>query len=125
MTDQSGRRKRKRTGGRRVPSSDKQANQRGGEPTETTVGDRRLKTVDTRGNGQKVRALSTDIAQVAVGGETETTEIEDVVENPANVNYVRRNIVTRGAVIETGVGRARVTSRPGQSGQVNAVLIEE
>jgi small subunit ribosomal protein S8e len=125
MTDQSGRRKRKRTGGRRVPSSDKQANQRGGEPTETTVDDRRLKTVDTRGNGQKVRALSTDIAQVAVDGETETTEIEDVVDNPANVNYVRRNIVTRGAVIETGVGRARVTSRPGQSGQVNAVLIEE
>jgi small subunit ribosomal protein S8e len=113
MTDQSGRRKRKRTGGRRVPSSDKQANQRGGEPTETTVDDRRLKTVDTRGNGQKVRALSTDIAQVAVDGETETTEIED------------RNIVTRGAVIETGVGRARVTSRPGQSGQVNAVLVEE
>ena len=125
MTDQSGRRKRKRTGGRRVPSSDKQANQRGGEPTETTVGDRRLKTVGTRGNGQKVRALSTDIAQVAVDGGTETTEIEDVVENPANVNYVRRNIVTRGAVIETGVGRARVTSRPGQSGQVNAVLVEE
>ncbi len=108
-----------------MPSSDKQANQRGGEPTETTVDDRRLKTVDTRGNGQKVRALSTDIAQVAVDGETETTEIEDVVDNPANVNYVRRNIVTRGAVIETGVGRARVTSRPGQSGQVNAVLVEE
>ena len=47
-----------------------------------------------------------------------------MVENPSNVNYVRRNIVTKGAVIETSEGRARVTSRPGQTGQVNAVLIE-
>ncbi|MEZ3143369.1 30S ribosomal protein S8e [Halobaculum sp. MBLA0143] len=125
MTDQSGRRKRKRTGGRRVPSSDKQANQRGREPAETTVDEERIQTVDTRGNGQKVRALSTDTAQVAVDGDTETAEIENVVENPANVNYVRRNIVTKGAVIETSAGRARVTSRPGQSGQVNAVLTEE
>lgn len=107
-----------------MPSSDKQANQRGGEPAETTVGEERIQTVDTRGNGQKVRALSTNTAQVAVDGDTETAEIENVVENPANVNYVRRNIVTKGAVIETSVGRARVTSRPGQSGQVNAVLIE-
>ena len=108
-----------------MPSSDKQANQRGREPAETTVDEERIQTVDTRGNGQKVRALSTDTAQVAVDGDTETAEIEDVVENPANVNYVRRNIVTKGAVIDTSVGRARVTSRPGQSGQVNAVLTEE
>jgi small subunit ribosomal protein S8e len=52
-------------------------------------------------------------------------EIENVAENAANPNYARRNIVTRGAVIETSEGRARVTSRPGQDGQVNAVLVEE
>ena len=48
-----------------------------------------------------------------------------MVDNPANVNYVRRNIVTKGAVIETSAGRARVTSRPGQDGQINAVLVDE
>jgi small subunit ribosomal protein S8e len=51
--------------------------------------------------------------------------IENVVRNDANPNYVRRNIVTRGAVIETSEGEARVTSRPGQDGQVNAVLVDE
>ena len=50
---------------------------------------------------------------------------EGVVENPANPNYARRNIITKGAVIETSAGEARVTSRPGQSGQVNAVLLDE
>jgi small subunit ribosomal protein S8e len=125
MTDQSGRRKRLRTGGRRVPSSDKKRNQLGGEPAETTVGEERLKTVDIRGGGEKVRALSTDTAQVNVDGDTETAEIENVEENPANVNYARRNIITKGAIIETSEGTARVTSRPGQSGQVNAVLLDE
>jgi small subunit ribosomal protein S8e len=38
---------------------------------------------------------------------------------------VRQNIVTRGAVIETEAGRARVTSRPGQHGVINAVLITD
>jgi small subunit ribosomal protein S8e len=37
---------------------------------------------------------------------------------------VRRNIVTKGAIIETDAGQARVVSRPGQDGQVNAVLLE-
>jgi small subunit ribosomal protein S8e len=68
--------------------------------------------------------LATNVAHVADGGETIEAEIENVVENPANTNYARRNIVTKGAIVETSEGRARVTSRPGQSGQVNAVLLD-
>ncbi len=93
-------------------------------PTETQVGEPRFRTVDVRGNGQKTRALATNVASVNDGGETLSAEIEDVVENDANPNYVRRNIITKGAVIATSEGEARVTSRPGQTGQVNAVLLE-
>jgi small subunit ribosomal protein S8e len=32
--------------------------------------------------------------------------------------------VTKGAIIQTEIGKARVTSRPGQSGAINAVLID-
>ena len=123
MKDQ-GRSTRKRTGGRLKHASNKKRHQLGREPAETTVGERRIQFIDSRGNEKKVRALSTNVAQVADGGEVVEAEIEDVVENPSNVNYVRRNIVTKGAVIETSEGRARVTSRPGQTGQVNAVLLE-
>ena len=119
-----GRSTRRRTGGRYKKSSDRKKHQVGREPTETQVGNRKLKTIDARGNVNKVRALATHVASVADGGRTVEAEIEDVVENPANPNYVRRNIVTNGAVIETSEGRARVTSRPGQDGQVNAVLVE-
>ena len=124
MKDQ-GRSKRKRTGGRLKTFRNKKRYQLGREPAETTVGEQRLQYIDSRGNGMKVRALSANAAQVATAdGETVTAEIEDVVENPSNVNYVRRNIITKGAIIQTSEGRARVTSRPGQTGQVNAVLLD-
>ena len=116
---------RKRTGGRRRPASDKRKHQLGSEPTETEVDDTRLKTVDARGGTEKVRAIAADTASVAAGDEVVAAEIETVEENPSNPNYARRNIITRGAVIETSEGRARVTSRPGQDGQVNAVLLTE
>jgi small subunit ribosomal protein S8e len=115
---------RKRTGGRRRRSSDRKKHEQGRQPTETAVGERQFRRIDARGNVEKVRALQTNVASVAVDGETVETELVDVVENAANPNYVRRNIVTKGAVIETGEGRARVTSRPGQDGQVNAVLLD-
>jgi small subunit ribosomal protein S8e len=115
---------RKRTGGRRRPASDKKKHQLGTESTETQVGDARFKTVNARGGTRKVRATATDTASVAAGGEVVAATIENVAENPSNPNYARRNIITKGAVIETSEGRARVTSRPGQDGQVNAVLLE-
>jgi small subunit ribosomal protein S8e len=123
MKDQ-GRSTRKRTGGRLKPASNKKRHQLGREPAETTVGGTRLQYIDSRGTGKKVRALSTNVAQIADDGDVSEAEIENVVENPSNVNYARRNIVTKGAVIDTSAGRARVTSRPGQTGQVNAVLVE-
>ena len=123
MKDQ-GRSTRKRTGGRLKHASNKKRHQLGREPAETTVGETRLQYIDSRGTEQKVRALSTDVAQVAADGEVSEAEIENVVDNPANVNYARRNIITKGAVIETSAGRARVTSRPGQTGPVNAVLLD-
>jgi len=123
MKDQ-GRSTRKRTGGRLKHASNKKRHQLGREPAETTVGETRVQYIDSRGTEKKVRALSTNVAQVAQDGEVAEAEIENVIDNPSNVNYARRNIITKGAIIETSAGRARVTSRPGQSGQVNAVLLD-
>ena len=123
MKDQ-GRSTRKRTGGRLKHASNKKRHQLGREPAETTVGDTRVQYIDSRGTETKVRALSTNVAQVAQDGDVSEATIENVIDNPSNVNYARRNIITKGAIIETSAGRARVTSRPGQSGQVNAVLLD-
>ena len=111
-----GRSLRLRTGGRRRPKRDRRKHELGSEPTETQIGETELKTVDARGGQTKVRAIRSNVADVV------SAEISDVIENPADPNYARRNIITRGAVIETTEGEARVTSRPGQDGQINAVL---
>jgi small subunit ribosomal protein S8e len=120
-----GRSPRKRTGGRRRPFRNKRKHELGHESTETQVGEPTFKTVDSRGNTSKVRAIATDTASVAVDGDVVAAEIENVDENPANPNYARRNIITRGAILETSEGRVKVTSRPGQDGQVNAVLVDD
>jgi small subunit ribosomal protein S8e len=56
-------------------------------------------------------------------GKTTKAEILRVVKNPANVDYDRRGVITKGTIIETPSGTARVTSRPGQNGIVNAILV--
>jgi small subunit ribosomal protein S8e len=124
MKDQ-GRSTRRRTGGRNRPKRDKRKHELGSEPTETQVGDLKLKSIDARGTTQKIRAITTDTASVATDDGVVSAEITDVVENPADPNYARRNIITRGAVLETTEGRIRVTSRPGQDGQVNGVRLDE
>lgn len=53
-------------------------------------------------------------------------EILSVAENPANRQFTRQNIITKGAKIRVSIdGKeaiALVTSRPGQNGTVQAVL---
>ncbi|MCO8243151.1 MULTISPECIES: 30S ribosomal protein S8e [unclassified Haladaptatus] len=124
MKDQ-GRSTRKRTGGRLKPLHKKKKHELGRQPTETQVGEPRFRTTDARGRNSKIRALTTNVANVTDGGETVSATIQDVLENGANPNYARRNIITKGAVIVTNEGKARVTSRPGQTGQVNAVAIDD
>jgi len=93
----------------------------------TTIDKPRLKIVRTRGNNRKTRVKTTNIAYVIdpKTNKTTKTEIISVVENQANIHYVRRNIINKGAIIETKIGKAKVTSRPGQDGTVNAVLISK
>jgi len=72
----------------------------------------------------KTRLLSANQANVSnpSTGKTEKVEILRVVRNPANIDYNRRGVITKGTIIETPLGVAKVTSRPGQDGAVNAVL---
>jgi small subunit ribosomal protein S8e len=99
--------------------------ERGSFPTETILGETKKKISRRRGGNIKVRLQSANYANVSnpSTGKTEKTEILRVIKNPANVDYNRRGVITKGTIIETSLGTARVTSRPGQNGQVNAVLL--
>lgn len=58
-------------------------------------------------------------------GKTSKEKIDEVIENPANPHFARRDIITKGAIIQTSDGKAKVTSRPGQDGQINAIKIKD
>ena len=118
--------KRKVTGGKVIASRGKRKFEMGRESAETRISDVKRKNVHTMGGNRKARLLQSNIANITnpKDGKTVTATIETVVDNTANKHYIRRNILTKGSVIRTPLGNARVTSRPGQEGVINAVLIE-
>jgi small subunit ribosomal protein S8e len=119
--------KKKPSGGRKKAYRGKRKFEEGRFPVETTLGETKRKITKGRGASKKAKALKDKVACVTdpKSGKTEKVEIVRVVKNPANVDYDRRGVITKGATIETSKGLARVTSRPGQVGIVNAVLVGE
>ncbi|MEB3851554.1 MAG: 30S ribosomal protein S8e [Desulfurococcales archaeon] len=84
-------------------------------------------SIRVRGGNTKVRVRRVAHAVVSdpKTGKSFKARILRVVESRANREFARRGIIVRGVVIETDRGLAVVTSRPGQDGVVNAVLIGE
>ena len=120
--------RRKPTGGLYKKFRKKRKREMGRLPIETHVTDEgiKIKKVRVMGGNLKVKVVKTAYANV-MDPESNTckkVKILTVKENAANIHYVRRNIITKGAIIETELGLAKVTSRPGQDGTVNAVLVK-
>ena len=118
---------RKASGGRRRANRGKKKFELGRDPAETRIGDKRLRKIRTRGGNEKLRlALDNKVNIIdPTNQKSETLEVLNVIENKANPNYVRRNIITKGAVVETSAGKVKVTSRPWQDGIINGVLLQE
>jgi len=97
----------------------------GRRPALTKVGETSKKSLRTRGGDKKTIILEADSVNIfdKKDKKFKRLPIKNVLENSANRNFVRRNILTRGTVIETELGKARITSRPGQVGSLEAVLI--
>ncbi|NPA47518.1 MAG: 30S ribosomal protein S8e [Thermococci archaeon] len=127
MSIWQGRSLKKSSGGRIVMARKKRKYELGREPAFTKVVEEseKRKIIRTRGGNRKVRLVGALYANVFENGKGRKVKIERVLENPANRQYARRDVVTKGAIIETEIGKAVVTSRPGQHGIVNAVLLKE
>ena len=117
--------RRSKTGRRIRNAQGKRKFEIGREMHLTTIGEPKIKDVRTKGNNKKTRALTANVVYVVdqKTNKTTKTEITSVVENQANIHYIRRNIINKGAIIDTKLGKAKITSRPGQSGNINAILL--
>jgi small subunit ribosomal protein S8e len=117
---------RKLTGGRKVASRGRRKFEIDRYPNEAVVGATQIVARRTRGNNVKAAFKTAEFANVVDPESKKVTKskILKVTKNPANRDYERRGVISKGAVVETESGTARVISRPGQDGVVNAVLVK-
>ncbi len=127
MTIFHGKPKKKPSGGKLRKAREKRRYELGREPTLTRIGPTSRKVIRTTGGNSKVVLMKEDTANVYSPQEkvVKRVKIQTVRKNSADQHYVQRNIITKGTIILTEIGEAKVTSRPGQDGIVNAVLLEE
>ena len=113
------------TGGMRRSMRDKKRSQSGGHFIATKIGSANVVQKRMRGGSSKTSLKTAEYANIVMSdGKVKKSKIIRVIESPSNREYTRMNIITKGAVIETESGKARVTSRPGQHGIINAILLK-
>jgi small subunit ribosomal protein S8e len=118
---------RKPTGGRYTSSDTKRIHQKGRLPSNTRIGEQQdARSTRTIGGNSRTRMVYADRLNL-FDPKTKKhvkAKIKTVVKSDANRHFVRRNILTKGTVVETDKGKAKITSRPGQEGMINAVLMK-
>ena len=94
-------------------------------PINTVIGTDRRKEQRVLGGNSKLKLFSSVSVNVTdlTTNKTSKVKILRFESNEASKDLNRRHILTLGAVVETELGKAKITSRPGQHGVLNAVLI--
>jgi small subunit ribosomal protein S8e len=89
------------------------------------LGKGKSKKLRVRGGNIKMVMLSSEFANITdkKTGKTKKVKIKNVLETPSNRFLARQNVLVKGAIIETESGKARITNRPSQEGNVQASLI--
>jgi small subunit ribosomal protein S8e len=118
--------RRKPSGGRKVQARGKRSTEISTEKQMALIGESKTKIYRRTGGNTLVRVLAADKVSIndPKTGKTSLGTIENVVENESDPNYVRRNVLVKGAIIETDKGRVKITSRPGKDGVINGILVE-
>lgn len=110
---------------------DKKLAWRGGEVANTRIDAKdQVDVFKARGKNLKLKQKKAKFAYIYDNASKKTVKAEliTVKTNPANRQFTRENILTKGALIKVKIGTdekfAIVTSRPGQDGTVQGILTE-
>ena len=127
MARSQARSKRKFTGKKYKSFSKKRKRELERPPIETQVGDIKKKRQRILGGNYKLKLFSTNYINVTDPTSNKTAQVKILrfESTPASKDYNRRHILTKGSIVETELGKVKITSRPGQHGVLNAVVIKE
>lgn len=113
-------------GKRRIKARDKKRREIGNYFSATRMHEENASKDRRRRGGRRTKVLKrAGFANVVANSTIKKVKIKSVLESGDNRNFARQNIITKGTVISTELGKARVTNRPGREGVVNAKLIVE
>ncbi|MDH3353304.1 MAG: 30S ribosomal protein S8e [Nanoarchaeota archaeon] len=115
---------RKISGGRYKKPKKKKLTGRPGQARIVKIGERKTKLLKGRGGTTKLVSFLNNVANVVIKGKSKKTTIKNVLETPSNAFLARQNILVKGSVIETELGKAKITNRPSQEGNVQAVIVD-
>jgi small subunit ribosomal protein S8e len=117
---------RKLTGGRKVAMRGRRKFEIDRYPNEAVAGPAQIVVRRTRGKNNKAAFKTAEFANVIDQENKKVfrSKILRVTKNPANRDYERRGVISKGALIEIENGTAKVVSRPGQDGVVNAIIVK-
>ena len=116
---------RKITGGKYHKQRKKRLYEKTNQENIVTLGEPKRKTLRVKGGNTKTILLKTNIINLLINKKTQKAEIKNVLETPQNFFLARQNRLVKGAIIQTSLGKARITNRPSQEGHINAIFIEE
>ena len=120
-------RKRKHTGGLIKHTRSRRSDEKDSFSVDTLLGDHSIRVKNSRGGNVKISLVSDNFVNVIDKSNNSIKKgaINRVLKNPSNRDYERRGVITRGAILDTELGKVRVLSRPGQSGIIDGILINE
>lgn len=112
------------SGGKYVKNRKKKSYEAMGQKRIVKKGEEKIKTKRIRGGNIKTLLLKGKFVNVQAKDKKLKVEIKNVLETPSNRFLARQNIITKGTILETELGKVRVTNRPSQEGVVNGILVE-
>ena len=92
---------------------------------DTEIGPSKVKTQRIMGGNFKRKLFATQFINVTDPNTNKTSKVRILgfESNAASKDLNRRHVLTKGAVVETELGNAKITSRPGQHGMLNGILV--
>ena len=118
---------RKITGGKYKKLSKKKKHALPGITRKVKLKEKKSKVLRSMGGNKKTVLLQENTANVIdpKTKKAKKVKITNVLETPANRFLARQNILIKSAIIETELGKAKITNRPSQEGMIQAVLLNE
>ena len=115
---------RKVTGGKYHKFHKKKLYEKQSQERQVVLGETKVKQIRGKGGNTRTVMLRANVANVMVQGKAKKAQIINVEETPQNRFLARQNRLMKGAIIETSLGKAKITNRPSQEGYVNAILVK-